>query len=209
MVHLLPVRAQEQRPKPLLDRPPIYTALTEDCVLDVPPSTDPSADKSVVRITNRAGKVFFTVDRVSSASELALAMHLKEIDAVMYSAFWCPYCHEQQQRFGVEALGFLNIVECAEEGIESQTDLCQRKFQLAEQETGKQAGFPTWEINGKFYFGMQSLEELAEISGYGGPQDFQPPPLKPKNKPGPRLEELFTPTQPPQTVLRDRIKEIR
>jgi hypothetical protein len=27
-------------------------------------------------------------------------------------------------------------------------------------------GYPTWEIEGKFYGGMQSLDELAKLSGF-------------------------------------------
>jgi len=34
-------------------------------------------------------------------------------------------------------------------------------------------GFPTWEIKGQFYSGTQSLEKLADVSGYTGPRNFQ------------------------------------
>ncbi|NEO03070.1 MAG: hypothetical protein F6K50_49480, partial [Moorea sp. SIO3I7] len=39
----------------------------------------------------------------------------------------------------------------------SQTNLCIE---------AKIRGFPTWEINGRFYPGMLSLEQLAKFSGY-------------------------------------------
>ncbi|NJM73839.1 MAG: hypothetical protein HC862_29090, partial [Scytonema sp. RU_4_4] len=34
-------------------------------------------------------------------------------------------------------------------------------------------GYPTWEINGKLYSNVQSLEKLAQVSGYQGPRNFK------------------------------------
>jgi len=36
----------------------------------------------------------------------------------------------------------------------------------------KITGYPTWEIKGKRYMGTQTLEELANASGYKGSRDF-------------------------------------
>ena len=168
---LWPTQAQGKTPETPSDE-----SITAKCVLDRSPESQPQSSietKPAIQITDKTGKVFFTVDAVSGPSELALAMHLKKVGAVMYSVFWCPHCHEQKQRFGVEALKALDIVECDAEGVSGQPDLCQQKFQAAELQLGKQAGFPTWEINGKFYLGNQTLEELAEASNYRGPQKFQ------------------------------------
>lgn len=104
------------------------------------------------------------VTTTSGAAEIALARHLKQIGARKYSAYWCPHCHEQKQMFGKEAASLLNYIECAPDGQNSQTELCK---------ASGIKGFPTWEIDGQFYPGMQSLAKLADLSGYRGPRNFQ------------------------------------
>ena len=104
------------------------------------------------------------VTTTSGAAEIALARHLKRIGARKYSAYWCPHCHEQKQIFGKEAASLLNYIECAPDGQNSQTELCK---------ASGIKGFPTWEIDGQFYPGVQSLAKLADLSGYRGPRNFQ------------------------------------
>jgi glutaredoxin len=82
----------------------------------------------------------------------------------MYSAWWCPHCHDQKELFGSEATAIMPNVECDPEGINPQTALCRSKSEVT--------GFPTWEINGEFYPGVQPLSRLAELSGYTGPTNF-------------------------------------
>jgi uncharacterized membrane protein/glutaredoxin len=97
------------------------------------------------------------VTTTSSPEALALADHLSAQGAVMYSAYWCPHCHDQKQMFGKEATARLRLVECAPDGRDSQAQLCQSK--------GIE-GFPSWEINGKLEAGAKPLEKLAELSGF-------------------------------------------
>jgi uncharacterized membrane protein len=104
------------------------------------------------------------ITTASGPAEIALAEYLKDSGASMYSAWWCPHCHEQKQAFGAEAVALLPNVECDPEGINPQTDLCRSKSGVT--------GFPTWEINGEFYPGAQPLQRLAELSGYTGPTNF-------------------------------------
>ena len=99
----------------------------------------------------------------SSPATLALAEHLTGTGAVMYSAYWCPHCHEQKELFGKEASDKLKVVECAADGPNNQADLCRSK--------GLQ-GVPSWEINGSIESGVASLETLAERSGYKGDNNF-------------------------------------
>jgi len=99
----------------------------------------------------------------SNPPKIALAEHLTASGAVMYSAYWCPHCHEQKEMFGKEATADLKVVECAPDGQNSQTKLCQKK--------GIE-GFPTWEINGTLDSGVKPLKDLARLSGYEGPADF-------------------------------------
>ena len=74
-----------------------------------------------------------------------------------YSAYWCPNCLNQSELFGKQAYRELNVVECARDGIKSQTQLCIDK---------KIKGFPTWEINGKLILGVLSLKELSKLTGF-------------------------------------------
>ena len=99
------------------------------------------------------------VTSTSTPQSIALAEHLTQTGAVMYSAYWCPHCHEQKELFGKEATARLKVVECAPDGRNSQKALCDSK---------KIEGFPTWEINGKLDSGVKPLARLAELSGFKG-----------------------------------------
>ena len=99
----------------------------------------------------------------SSASAVALADHLTAAGAVMYSAYWCPHCHEQKELFGKEASKALKVIECAPDGQNNQVDLCKSKGLT---------GFPSWEINGTIDSGVKSLDDLADESGYSGKREF-------------------------------------
>ena len=93
----------------------------------------------------------------STKESIALAKYLKDNGVVKYSAYWCPNCLDQSELFGKEAYKELNVVECARDGKNSQTQLCIDK---------KIEGFPSWEINGKIIIGVQTLKELSELTGY-------------------------------------------
>ena len=99
----------------------------------------------------------------SSPAAVALADHLTSTGAVMYSAYWCPHCHEQKELFGKEGAAKLQVVECAADGENNQADLCRSK--------GIE-GFPSWEIKGSIESGVQPLTSLAERSGFKGDPDF-------------------------------------
>ena len=93
----------------------------------------------------------------STKESIALAKYLKNNGVVKYSAYWCPNCLYQSELFGKQAYKELNVVECARDGKNSQTELCIDK---------KIKGFPSWEINGKIILGVQTLKELSKLSGY-------------------------------------------
>lgn len=113
--------------------------------------------------TFTAGNPPPVVETDSGASEIALARHLTDIGAKKYGAWWCPHCHAQQTLFGKQAFDHVTYVECDEEGIDPQPNACRA--------AGVQS-YPTWEINGQTYAGVQSLQSLAAASGYAGPQEF-------------------------------------
>ena len=93
----------------------------------------------------------------SKNESIELAKYLKNNGVVIYSAYWCPNCLNQSELFGKQAYKELNVVECARDGKNSQTQLCIDK---------KIQGFPSWEINGKIILGLQTLNDLSKLSGY-------------------------------------------
>ena len=93
----------------------------------------------------------------SSKESIKLAKYLNDYGVVKYSAYWCPNCLNQSELFGKQAYEELDVVECARDGINSQTQLCVDK---------KIKGFPTWEINGKLFLGVLSLKELSRLTEY-------------------------------------------
>ena len=92
----------------------------------------------------------------SNNESIELAKYLNDKGVVKYSAYWCPNCLIQGELFGKQAYEELNVVECARDGINSQTQLCIDK---------KIKGFPTWEIDGKLILGVLSLKELSKLTG--------------------------------------------
>ena len=105
------------------------------------------------------------VTTTSGQAEIALARYLTQIGAKEYGAYWCPHCHDQKMLFGREAAKLINYFECDPKGQNSRAEICQAA-------SANLKGFPTWEIKGQFYSGTQSLEKLAEFSGYSGPRNF-------------------------------------
>ena len=93
----------------------------------------------------------------STKESIELAKYLNDKGVVKYSAYWCPNCLNQSELFGKQAYKELNVVECARDGTNSQTQLCIDK---------KIQGFPTWEINGKLILGVLSLNELSKLTGF-------------------------------------------
>ncbi len=93
----------------------------------------------------------------STKESIELAKYLNDNGVIKYSAYWCPNCLNQSELFGKQAYRELNVVECARDGINSQTQLCIDK---------KIKGFPTWEINGKLILGVLSLKELSNLTGF-------------------------------------------
>jgi len=123
--------------------------------------------------TNPNGRTGPAIVNTSSQAEIELARHLKQTGAKMYSAYWCPHCYDQKELFGKEAVEQLPYLECAPDGKNSQTPLCKEAQARAEKQLEQPFGFPSWEINGRFYLGAKNLEDLANLSGYNGPRTFK------------------------------------
>ena len=88
-----------------------------------------------------------------------LARHLTATGVKLYGAYWCPHCTDQKQMFGKAAVQ-LPYVECDARSPAGKPAVCA---------AAKIRAFPTWDIAGKRYEGVLSLEELARLSGYSPP----------------------------------------
>lgn len=116
----------------------------------------PEAPVAVTTLVDQEKEVFEppVVNKESSLKALEVAAQLKEVGAKMYGAYWCSHCYNQKQNLGTGAYKSFEYVECDKKGKDSQYPLCKNK-QLK--------GYPTWEINGQFFPGEKTVEELAEI----------------------------------------------
>lgn len=99
----------------------------------------------------------------ASSATLALANHLNQQGAKLYTTYWCPYCSRQQALFG-SAVTKLQVIECDPKGNNARPEQCAQ---------AQVSSYPTWQVNGQLYRGLQSPEELALISGYQGSQQFE------------------------------------
>ena len=115
----------------------------------------------IVSVPNE--KVSPPITTQSSLEQVNFAKFLTKNNIKMYSAYWCPHCHDQKQLFGKAAAKELTIIECAKDGKENQFELCQMK---------DISGFPSWEINNEIYSGTRELKELADLTGYDGNTNF-------------------------------------
>jgi len=93
----------------------------------------------------------------STTESISFAKYLRNKGVIKYSAYWCPNCLQQSELFGKQAYKELNVIECARDGKNSQTQLCIDK---------QIQGFPSWEINGEIIVGVKTLKELSNLTGY-------------------------------------------
>ena len=112
---------------------------------------------SVVHSSHLSKQKELIVTSESTKESIEFAKYLKDNGVVKYSAYWCPNCLYQSELFGKQAYKELNVVECAKDGKNSQTQLCIDK---------KIQGFPSWEINGNLILGVLTLKELSKLTGY-------------------------------------------
>ena len=123
-------------------------------------NVDPS---NAIDVSNNTEKIAPAITTSSSSQKVNFAKFLTENNIKMYSAYWCPHCHDQKQLFGKKAVKELTVVECAQDGKDNQYELCREK---------QIEGFPSWEINGEIYSGVKNLNDLAIITGYEGDSNF-------------------------------------
>ena len=71
-------------------------------------------------------------------------------NSVLYVQLGCPHCEEQKEIFG-DNIKYINTIDCFFE-----REICSNE---------KITSIPTWKINGKFYTGVKSIEQLKETTG--------------------------------------------
>lgn len=90
--------------------------------------------------------------KYSKETITGLAQALAAKGITMYGAEWCPHCQAQKALFG-DAFKLVPYVECPEN-----EKICLDKGVR---------GYPTWITpDGKSYEGEQTLETLAQLSGF-------------------------------------------
>lgn len=93
-----------------------------------------------------------------------LAVHLEDVGAKMYGAFWCPACESQKELFGASAER-IPYIECSPAGRSGPTAT-----------TCLAAGvrsYPTWVIKGQRHVGVLTPATLADRSGFDGVKTAQ------------------------------------
>ena len=101
--------------------------------------------------------VYAAQTQAASPRADALATHLHTTPIKMYGASWCPHCQEQKDMFGA-AFAKIPYVECSPNGRGTpQARACA--------DAGIKS-YPTWILDGERYLGIQTLEELAAITGF-------------------------------------------
>ena len=84
------------------------------------------------------------------------ALCLKDKGAVLYGAFWCPHCQNQNKMFG-RSEKFLPYVECSTADGRGRLSSCTEK---------KIEGYPTWEFaDSSRMTGEIPLETLSKKTG--------------------------------------------
>jgi len=134
---------------------------------DMPPSSIPSPVTPIEQVNTGAidGKAQSKLEKrlvlanTSTPQAMQLAATLKKANAKVYTAYWCPHCHDQGELFGKDAFAIVAPIECAKDGKGAQVSLCRETASKA----GENFGFPTWEINGQYYPGTKTLDELSAI----------------------------------------------
>jgi hypothetical protein len=148
--------------KPVSQRPVAQRPVAQRPVAQRP-VTPPAAARSSPRPVPAPQPVIQTAGPFESQANLtALATHLSQSGAKVYTTYWCGACRWQIKKFG-SAKAKLPVIECDPDGQNPQTDLCKRK---------SVRGYPTWEINGQVYeAGGYGVNTLADLSGYSGPRN--------------------------------------
>lgn len=141
----------------IADVEPSYASLeqTRDFILQT--LTESKAKKiydEYITILKKKASIDYKTKEFKQTMNLEeFAKCLTDNGAVLFkSEIDCPHCNRQLAMFG-DSAEFLSKVECHPNGQDSEKERCDaEKFE----------GYPTWQINGENFLGVQELEFLAE-----------------------------------------------
>ncbi|MEM9483150.1 MAG: S8 family serine peptidase [Cyanobacteria bacterium P01_F01_bin.116] len=125
--------------------------------------------------------VIFAKEIIEKPDNFALATHLSDNEAVLFSLCECAGEKKMIEDFGPAAFSMLDYRLClpsAVLGVRSfmpgyEDSVYQQFDKIFQDCLSKASGtVPTWEINNSTYPGSTSLDELADLSGYTGSRNF-------------------------------------
>ncbi len=90
----------------------------------------------------------------------ALAMHLKNVGAKFYGAFWCPHCQAQKKAFGGSAK-LIPYIECSTADGSGQLQICKDE---------KINSYPTWKFANPITI-KENLRAICAIADKNTPAD--------------------------------------
>ena len=90
---------------------------------------------------------YFIINKPIPETDAEVAKCIGE-NSILYASLGCSHCATQKDMFG-ENVKYLNIIDCFYE-----KDKCEGI-----------EGYPTWEIKGETYLGVQDIEELKKLTG--------------------------------------------
>ena len=103
---------------------------------------------------------FFTRDNEVEAGKYdEFAKCIADSDAIFYGSFQCVHCNTQKNLFG-NSMQYVKYIECGPLGG-PQNLVCQQ---------AQISSYPTWDIKGQRFTGVQQLPKLAELTGCQLPQ---------------------------------------
>jgi glutaredoxin len=105
----------------------------------------------ILTITGLAVAIVLVILFANSTGQYdEFAQCLTDKGVIMYGTEWCSFCSRQKNLFG-NSFNYINFVDC-----DKNKEKC-----LLEGITG----YPTLKINGEYYPGLKSIEDLGRISG--------------------------------------------
>ena len=90
---------------------------------------------------------------IASGQYDEFAQYLTDQDVIMYGTEWCSHCKNNKKIFR-DSFQYINYIDC-----DKNKNACS---------AAGIGGYPTWNVGGKNYPGEQSLERLAQLTGYSG-----------------------------------------
>jgi glutaredoxin len=100
--------------------------------------------------------LYVTIGKTPNVTVSAEAAQYIGNHSIVYVQAGCSHCKEQEDLFG-DNWKYINSLDCI--SSQTNTQICIN---------ANITGTPTWVINGTQYIGVQSIQELENLTGYTG-----------------------------------------